>query len=312
MNRCNLKTVMPVTLPFTPMEPLALAAPFQDDAFRYEVKWDGIRAIVLWDGGVLRVLLRKGGDITLHFPELHRLPLAGVKQVILDGELIVPDESNRPDFSRVVRRLRLKNPEAVAHARQTSPAVLMVFDMLKLEEEDLRTRPWWRRKELLRQVVIPSAHVQVVESFADGLGLFQATKQWGLEGIVAKRLESRYSAGKRHRDWYKVKHFQEVEAYIGGLSRKADGTWRSVYLGLPNEDGRLKYIGQAAGGLKASDWEWLQQRAARLMQPTPPFHDLPAGTRGSIWLKPVLRAAVRFQAWTAGGHLRSPVITRLI
>lgn len=303
---------MRVKLPIQPMEPLLAEEPFQDEAFRYEVKWDGVRALVGIRDGALRIWLRKGKEIARCFPELDPL-LADKKPVILDGELIVLDESNRPDFSRIVRRLRLQRPEAIEHARQTMPAVFMVFDLLQLGNHDLRPQPWRQRREILQQTVRPSAHVQLVESFADGFGLFQVTKQLGLEGIVAKRIDSRYVSGKRHRDWFKIKHFQEVEASIGGLQRKADGTWRSVYLGLPKEDGLLTFIGQAASGLTADDWNWLAQQARRLQRSSPPFVDLPAqaSQQGDVWLQPELRATVRFQAWTGNGHLRSPVIKQL-
>jgi len=302
---------MAMTLSFSPMEPLLLLEPFQDDDFRYEVKWDGIRALVWQNGSDVRIFSRRGHDLTQQFPELHALPLAQANEAILDGEIIVLDENRRPDFVRVVRRLRLKKPSAVIHARQSMPAVFMAFDLLRFEKDDMRTKPWWRRQELLRQVVVPSAHVEVVESFTDGLALFSATKQMGLEGIVAKRRESHYSAGKRHRDWFKVKHVQEVEAYIGGLRRKADGTGRSLLLGLPLGDGRLTYIGQAASGMNSADWNWLQQKTDALLIPTPPFANLSVSDKNCLWLKPELRATVRFQAWTPAGQLRSPVIVRL-
>lgn len=312
-NRRNLKKVMLMPLqklPFQPMEPLLLAEPFQDEAFRYEVKWDGVRTIAWYNEGQVRLWSRRGTDITRYFPELH-VPLAWEKQVVLDGELIVVNEFRRPDFSRIVRRLRLKRPGTIQQAQQTSPAVFMVFDLLKLENTDLRSLPWWQRQERLQQVLRPSEHIQLVESFADGLGLFRQTKRWGLEGIVAKRVESRYTAGKAHRDWYKVKHWQEIDARIGGLLCNADGTWRSVYLGLPDDNGQLSFIGQAASGLTRDDWEWLTQHVSRLEMPTPPFHNLCRPDGASVWLKPHLTVTVRFQEWTAGGHLRSPVIVRL-
>lgn len=299
-------------LPFPPMEPLPLSEPFQDDAFWYEVKWDGIRALVWRGDGQVRIWSRKGKEVTPFFPELQMSVPTDSQPAVLDGEIIVVDETRRPDFSRVVRRLRLKNPAAVTQARRTSPVVLMVFDLLWLGNEDLRSTPLWYRRQRLRQTVIPSAHVQVVESFDDGMALFRATGQMGLEGIVAKRRESRYAAGKRHRDWFKVKHFQELEACIGGLRRHADGTGRSVLLGLPGGDGRLIFIGQAAAGLKDADWKWLQQRAETLRIPSPPFAVLPVGAKDCLWLKPALKALVRFQGWTASNHLRSPVILRLL
>lgn len=300
-----------MSLPIQPMEPILKKEPFQDSRFLYQVKWDGIRAIVIRDSDILRVYLRKGGEITHHFPKVRALRVKRAGDFILDGELIVLDETNRPSFSRVVRRIRLGKPGSIEKAQNTDPAVLMAFDLLKLGTKDLRQLPWNRRQELLHQVVKPSDHVQIVESFADGLGLYQATKEWGLEGIVAKRIDSQYFPGRRHQAWYKMKHFQEMEAVIGGVERKANGEMRSLYLGIPTKEGRLRFIGQAASGLRREDWDWLQQQLPLLQQAAPPFDAEIRTTEDVIWLKPVLRATIRFQSWTESHRLRAPVILQI-
>ncbi|OUM89677.1 MAG: hypothetical protein BAA01_02630 [Bacillus thermozeamaize] len=300
-----------MTLPFLPMEPILMEEPFQDARFRYQVKWDGIRAIVIRDNHILRVFLRKGGEITSHFPELQGLRLKQAGDFILDGELIVPDEDNRPSFSRVVRRIRIRKPDRIEKAQKTDPAVLMAFDLMKLGERDVCHLPWSRRQELLEQALLPSEHVQIVESFADGLGLYQATKQWGLEGIVAKRIDSQYLPGKRHRAWFKIKHWQEIEAVIGGLELKEQGMIRSLYLGAANGKGGLRFIGQASSGLRQADWHLIQKEIPRLQQKDSPFAALPHTPRDVIWLKPELRATIRFQSWTESHLLRSPVILRI-
>lgn len=150
------------------------------------------------------MLTRTGNDIAKRFPEI----VADLKQlpdVMLDGELVVCDERGHPQFARLSRRAHLHRPDSILSAARTDPAVLFAFDLLWLDGEDFRKRPLLERKDKLKDVLRHSKRVRYLDHIdTEGEKLFAAAEELGLEGIVAKRADSPYRAGRTH-DWMKIK-----------------------------------------------------------------------------------------------------------
>lgn len=189
-----------------PMLAQKAEAPFDSAEHIFEIKWDGIRCLARIDAGQVRLQSRHHLEITVQFPELAclaRLPSG----TILDGELVVLRQG-KPSFQAVQRRALLQHRSRIQWVSQTMPATYMVFDVLYLKGKPLIGSPLSHRREslenLLRRFLMPGVHV--VEGVrARGYRLFAQVVRRGLEGVVAKRLDSPYLPGKRSRYWLKIK-----------------------------------------------------------------------------------------------------------
>jgi bifunctional non-homologous end joining protein LigD len=159
--------------------------------YGYEVKWDGFRAIVSTENG-LRVRSRRGWDMAALLPELAKLP-AGL---VLDGELVAPDEEGRPSFPRLSPR--------ILHGRPGIHVTFIVFDVLRVEGFSTMDNSYQERRRVLEELELQSAHWCTTPVFDDGQALFSTVEEQGLEGIVAKPLDSPYRPGER--GWIKVKN----------------------------------------------------------------------------------------------------------
>lgn len=285
-------------------------SPFDSDEYLFEVKWDGIRALAFFGGGVVRVQGRKLGDASDRYPEIVGAleKLAG--DGILDGELVVLDPDGRPNFQRVLVREQTASRDAALVKAQKHPVVYIAFDLLYRNGEPLFDRPLLERRRLLTELLgsAPSPHFAIVEStFVIGRGkaFFARAAERRLEGVVAKRLSSRYVPGERTRDWLKLKVRRSVDAVLLGLVRER-GTGRVKSLVLGGYRGsELVWIGNAGSGLD-------QETLAGLSTELDRFHiDKPASIEaeapGDIqWLEPRLVVRVEYAELTQEGRLRHP------
>jgi len=288
----------------------------EGDGWTYEVKWDGMRALAFVEDGRLRVQSSNERDVTVSWPELADLPAAlPVTTALLDGELIATDDAGRPSFSRLQQRMHLTNP-AEARRRSTSvPVTYVVFDLLHLDGHDLMDQALTDRRRLLEGVVEPGPSWRCSPVHDDGEALLAAADQQGLEGVVAKRLDSTYQPGTRTRLWRKVKVRRRQEMVVGGWLPGEGG--RSGRLGAllvgyhdAAGDGRpLRFAGRVGTGF--TDVE-LRRLAAQLeplatdvcpFDPPPPRADL---VRGARWVRPELVAELAFAEWTDDNRLRHP------
>jgi bifunctional non-homologous end joining protein LigD len=178
--------------------------PFERDGWIFELKYDGFRMLAARRGGLVSLHSRRGTDFTAQFPEIVA-ELETLPDVVLDCELVMLDENGVPQFEPLVRRSRLTRDISIEHAARTSPAVLYAFDLLEHKGKDLRERPLLKRKESLREAIATATRIRAVDHFVrDGITLFQLAAKNGIEGIVAKRADSPYKAG-RSPDWIKIK-----------------------------------------------------------------------------------------------------------
>jgi bifunctional non-homologous end joining protein LigD len=286
--------------------------PADDDGWAFEMKWDGVRALARIDRGRLTLTSRNGRAVTVSYPELSGLAaqLDG-RRVLLDGEIVSLDDQGRPSFGRLQQRMHVASAAAARRLADEAPAVYLAFDALHLDGRSLLARPYTERRELLTGLELDGAGWQAPPAFTgSGPAAVRASQQQGLEGVVAKRLRSRYLPGRRSPDWVKVKNIRTQEVVIGGWSpgkgRRAGGIG-ALLLGLP-DDGGLRYIGQVGTGFSQQVLDELSRRLARLARQSSPFHpDVPrADARDASWVTPRLVGEVAFTEWTADGRLRHP------
>ncbi len=300
--------------PLRPMlaVPGELPASGEDGAWAYEMKWDGVRALAHVVGGRVRLTSRNDLDVTLGYPEVAAAPpgLRGV-DAVLDGELVTLDELGRPSFGRLQERMHVRDPTAVGRLADRVPVVYLVFDLLRIEGEDLLRTPYAGRRARLAGLDIDAASWRVPPSFrGPGADVLAASAENGLEGVVAKRSASLYLPGRRSPDWRKVKHLRMQAVVIAGWrpgrGRRA-GRPGSFVLGVHGPSG-LRHAGGVGTGFTERMLDDLAARLAPLARASSPFaHELPRGeTRDVHWVEPRLVGEVVFAEWTADGRLRHP------
>lgn len=283
-------------------------SPFDSDEYLFEIKWDGIRALAFFGKGRARLQGRKLTDSSERYPEI----LAGLEALegegILDGEIVVLDERGRPDFQRVLVREQTRGREAALSKARQHPAVYIAFDLLRRDSESLLHRPLVERRRLLSELLVdaPSPLVESAYVLGRGMAFFAEAKARGLEGIFAKRLDSRYLPGERTRDWVKIKVRREVDAVLMGLVRERGGKRiKSLVLGCLRE-GRLVWIGNAGSGIDQKTLEDLETALVGLRSKAPSGFE--AEAPGDIdWLVPRLVVRVEYTGLTKEMRLRHPV-----
>ncbi|KHL02696.1 ATP-dependent DNA ligase [Sinomonas humi] len=281
------------------------------DDWALEMKWDGVRAIV--DArDQLKLISRRGLDTTGTYPELGGLAELG--PAILDGEIVAMDSRGRPSFSRLQQRMGLTDPTDVAAARHKYPVQIVLFDLLEFEGRDLTPLPFRERREALELVAeggLPE-NVRLSPIFHDDIdSVLEASAEHGLEGVVAKRLSARYEAGKRSGAWLKIKHERMQEVVVGGWREgkgSRESTVGSLLLGIPDDDGALRYAGKVGTGFSERDLVEIAKKLHRIERKTTPFGDIPReDTLDAHWVQPKLVGEVRYGEWTDAGRLRHPV-----
>ncbi|HVC69565.1 MAG TPA: non-homologous end-joining DNA ligase [Acidimicrobiales bacterium] len=288
--------------------------PKDDSAWAFEFKWDGIRAVVHVDGGRIRIVSRNGNDLSTSFPELRAIgERLAAHQAVLDGEIVAFDKDGRPRFQKLQPRIHATNPAKAKQLALDQPAVYVIFDLLYLDGELLLTRPYAERRHRLESLGLEreGASWAVSPRFeGPGADVLQASRDQGLEGIVAKRLDSPYLPGKRTSSWTKVKNIRTQEVVVGGWtpgqgSRR--GRFGSLLLGIPSASG-LVYVGQVGTGFSDAILDDLGSRLGSLRSMTKPFaNDVPTRyAKVAVWTEPVLVGEVTFSEWTSDGRLRHP------
>ncbi len=229
------------------------ALPTDEGRWSFEPKWDGFRALLHLDGHRVRVLSRRGADLTARCPELAPLARAVRRPCVLDGELVVLDAGGRPDFEAMRRRGLLGKVEA--------PILFVAFDVLALDGDPLTARPWRARRSNLVRLGVDGPAWTTTPSYAgEGRSLFDATLAQGLEGVVAKRLDSPYRPGARSRAWVKVKHMRTATFVVGGVAVADPERNRraALLVGVPEADGGLRYSGRVEAGFPVGGMETIR------------------------------------------------------
>lgn len=284
--------------------------PADDENWSFEVKWDGVRALVAVDGGRLTVTSRNGNEVTASYPELRGLGLQlGSRQALLDGEVVAFDADGRTDFGALQARMHVGKPGAAL--LRSTPVHLLVFDVLHLDGQPLLRRTYDDRRAALESLDLHGPNWQVPPAIAGGgQAVLDATLAQGLEGVVAKRRDGAYTPGRRSDSWIKLKHVRRTAAVIAGW-KPGDGGRAghigSLLLGVQGPEG-LEYAGHVGTGFSAVTLARLGELLEPLRRADSPFA-LPIPrehARPAVWVEPVLVAEVDYTEWTTDGRLRHP------
>jgi len=291
----------------------ATKAPDSPDYF-YEVKWDGIRALIALDEGEIRINGRKGLDMTKQFPEL-LIPEQAFRATsgLFDGEIVCLEADGKPNFANVIQRMQQTTEGGIQRAKARCPAVCYLFDCLYLDGRAIVNEPLIRRRAWLEDAVKTNTPYRVSGIIEEGGPFLEAVKQMGLEGIMAKQRNSTYLPGKRNESWLKIKSRQTIECAIIGYSRgEGDRGTSFGALHLAQADGaELKYVGKVGSGFDDHSLKAVFGELKKLAIIKRPVKEKPLGDAQSTWVEPKLMCEVQFASLTKDGILREPVFLRL-
>ena len=292
------------------MAKLVARLPTPDDAWGFEFKWDGIRALAYVDGGRVRLQSRTGEDITARYPEVHPMGRAlGSSEVILDGEIVALDDKGRPSFEEIQQRMGLTAENEIRRKMKDVPVTYMVFDLIWKDGHSLMERPYADRRRALAELKLTDASWQTPPyERGGGATMKDASRRAGLEGVMAKRLDSRYEPGRRSGAWQKIKNKNRQELVIGGWLEgegKRRGYPGALLVGY-YKDGKLVYAGKVGTGFTDTTLDKLNARLKKLAVDKSPFEAGASSPRGAHFVRPEVVAEFEFVEWTRGGQLRAP------
>ncbi|MCB8932497.1 MAG: ATP-dependent DNA ligase [Chthonomonadaceae bacterium] len=305
----------PLPEAFKPMLASSCDKPFDDDRWTFELKLDGIRIVAILDRGRVKLLSRGEKDVTRKFPAVvAQLAALDVRQAVLDGEVIALDERKKVNFQTLMKRFLLDRDLDIRNASRKVPASYCVFDVLHLDGWDLTRTPLSARKELLETIALPGAHLQRVDHYpGEGKVLFEAARQMELEGVVAKRLDSRYAPGARSDQWLKCKTFLSDDFFIGGFTQ-GEGARKETFGSLcvgQFQEGKLVSFGNVGSGFDDTMLATFRKQLDEISQTQCPFDPPPPAPPGTTWVAPVLACEVKYANLTDEGNLRAPVFLRM-
>ena len=308
----------PATGPAATIEPMLatagpLPAPAVAERYGYEMKWDGVRAVVVVGPTGVRLYSRSGREMTATYPELAGLGAGLGAGTVLDGEVVAFDASGRPSFGVLQPRMLVSDAGAARKLAATIPCVWLGFDLLRLRGADLLAVPYAARRDELEALGLAAPGWQVPPYLpGDADAALELSRGARLEGVVAKLLTSRYEPGRRSPSWIKVKHVATQAVVVGGWRYGRGGLaggLGAVLMGLPAGDGTLTYAGRVGTGLSHAGRRELLARLQGLGPAPNPFGpSLPrADAREVTFVPPVLVGEVGYVEWTRDGRLRAPV-----
>jgi bifunctional non-homologous end joining protein LigD len=289
------------------MEPIPCPEPFDDEDYIYQVKWDGVRILAFINQNEVQLWNKREHIRTVQYPELKALSqkIKG-QEAVLDGEVVVL-KNGKPSFPSVMRRDFSNNTPTIKYMQELLPIDYMIFDILQYNGENLVNRPLKFRQQLLADIFVQEEHFHLVDNFPKGKSLFAAIKSQDLEGIVAKRQNSRYIPGKKHKEWLKIKYRRQHNCVVGGFTKRGN-TINSLLLGVYQED-KFIYAGKAGSGLNNAGWEELSKQLPVMAIDFSPFANFAGkAAQGYHYISPKLVVQVEFAEWTEEMQLRSPVI----
>ncbi|HLW94921.1 MAG TPA: DNA ligase D [Solirubrobacteraceae bacterium] len=302
-----------------PMLARAGALPRDESAYAFEIKWDGLRAIAYSSPGALRFESRNLNDIGASYPELMRLGRAfGSHSAVLDGEIVVLDGDGRPSFAALARRMGVSSPARAKRLAEREPVTYVIFDLLWLDGESMMALPYTERREALAALSLRGERWHTPDYIAGhGRETLAESERQGLEGVIAKRLDSPYEPGRRSGAWIKLKNVRlerlAVGGWLAGQGRRRERIG-ALLVGERLGDGTLRYAGRVGSGMGEEELEALATALAPLERRDSPF--APDGAakppRGANFVEPALEVEVAFREWTEDGVLRQPSFKRLV
>ncbi|WDV47824.1 ATP-dependent DNA ligase [Clostridiaceae bacterium M8S5] len=292
-------------LEIMPMEPIKSTTIPQGSDWVHEIKFDGIRGLLIYNQDDFKLYTKKGYDITLKFPEITNFKYVfSGKSSIIDGELTVFKE-DRHSFHDILVRARSSSELKIKSNIAKYPLTYVVFDILSYNGEDLSYQPLAMRKKILKDSIEQTNNFLYSDYYEDGNALFDKVKSLGYEGIVSKKIDSPYVPYKKHRYWYKIKVKKKILCVIGGINLEGNKV-KSLLLGMYNGN-NLIYIGNASSGLSQNDLSLLYGNLDSLRSNHNPFSNI-SKSKSIVFTKPLLTCWIKYSEWTDKGKLRHPQI----
>ncbi len=293
--------------------------PVDGDQWLFEIKYDGVRALALREGDVLRLFARSGAEITGQYPEvalaLRALPYG---RFVIDGEIVALDDEGHPDFQLLQRRMHLQDPRDIARMSLAVPVCHFVFDLPAFDQFDLRGLPLEQRKDFLQRLVKGEGPLRYCEHIIGrGRDFFDAVASAGLEGMMAKLRSSPYR-GRRSEDWLKIKCPRTLRFVIGGYTDPAGSRthFGALLLGQYESDGSLRFIDKAGTGFNYEKLKHIHGLMRQRSRDSSPFRRPKSGEppipAGAHFCEPELVCEVRFGEYTNQGGIRHPSFLKLV
>lgn len=301
----------PMPLEIRPM--LAhIGQPFDSPDWSFEIKWDGVRALIYCQSQSLKITSRAGNSYLASFPDLHDVRgRLRAESFIIDGELVVLDEEGIAHFDRIAPRLKVEDLKSVYSLARSRRAVLYVFDLLYLDGRDLRDVAWLERRRLLSEVLRPDHWVRLSECLpGEGTAIYNFIVQRGLEGVMAKKHSSPYFAG-RSENWLKLKTRHSTDCVVVGYTAPRRGRKGLGSLVLARYvNGKLTFQGRVGSGLSNSDLKNWKTRLDKLAVAEPPISEDPGAETAVTWCQPSYVIEVEYGRLTRDGRLFHPSFSR--
>jgi bifunctional non-homologous end joining protein LigD len=307
----------PPSTPAPDLEPMyaSIGIDTPGNGWTFEPKYDGIRVLAFVTPSDVGLITRNGKDKSAQFPEiveaLRTIAKKKKRSFVLDGEIVATIDGNPARFQELQSRMHVQERHMIERYRASAPASLILFDILMSGETVLLDKPWsHRRAELVRQIgKSTSDRIRITESAeGDGKKLLELARKQGWEGIIAKRIDSRYFPGERSRDWLKLKVEFRQEFVVGGYTEPRNSRQHigALLLGYFDHD-RLIYVGHTGGGFTGAGLAEMYRRLEPLERKTSPFAEVPRTNELAHWVEPRIVVEVKFSEWTADGKLRQPI-----
>ncbi|HEX2743908.1 MAG TPA: non-homologous end-joining DNA ligase [Streptosporangiaceae bacterium] len=309
---------LPLPTGVSPMLAVTGPVPRDPQNWALEMKWDGVRALAYIERGQVRLMSRTERDITVAYPELARLgsaiaPTTPHKQVLLDGEIVVFGDGGWPEFEALQPRMHVTSAAQAAMLAGQTPVTYLIFDVLQLDGRPLADLPYAQRRALLDELALAGPYWQTPPWFPgeDFPAVQGVSREHGMEGIVAKRLDSVYTPGIRTDHWRKIKNVRRQEAVVAGYKPGQGnrlGQVGSLLIGVHDESG-LIYAGHVGTGFTVETLRLLGDKLRPLRRADSPFDGPvpPEHARPAVWVEPKLVIDVTFDRWTRAGRMRAPV-----
>ena len=296
-----------------PMHAELAHAAFNKPDWMWEPKLDGYRILAFLDRGKVALRSRRGLELAATFPAVAAaIAEQGVNGTVLDGELVAFDATGKPSFNALQNRFQLKAERDVAAAERSTPVIFYAFDLPFFAGIDLRKMPYAERRRYLAQCLLPSPAVQLVHAVDDGVELYSAALASNFEGVIGKRKDSLYEAGRRSKSWLKVKSTSTAEFVVGGytMGKGSRAPLGALLIGYW-EGKKLRYASHVGSGFDDMSLPAVKARLEPLHRKSCPFADKPELNAPTTWVEPQVAVEVKFQGWTDDGSLRAPVFLRL-
>lgn len=309
-----------MTAPFPtkvrPMLAMPVKDAFDDKDWAFEVKWDGMRCVLLRNKkeGMLELRARSGANITHRYPEIAEIADSVIRcreSAVLDGELVVLGSDGLPDFQKHQGRMNVKSPKDIERLSRAFPATYFPFDILYLDGRNVQSLSFVDRRRILGEILANESNAIRISDYVEenGRTLFEKARKSGLEGIMAKNKASRYLQGTRSDQWLKIKGTWTQDCVVIGYTSgegSREGLFDSLILAAYH-DGRLRFIGHSGSGFKSAELKGLYSELKSLKIGRCPIDSVPYVNRVPTWVKPELVIEVKFSGWTRDRIMRAPI-----